>query len=279
LENLKYIPTKPVKYPSSKQLSKMSAYNALFETVRSNLDPEDFANVLTKARRTGLLLKNDENLADTMLAGMITDYPALFKVYLDEDFGTAHLGTILDNCYRKGDPALLKQFLKAPQIASAISRRTMFWPNRFGRIRTNEACWKILLDLPSFDITASDLIMDMWQMTTESIITILRHPRHSHLLYGLPNPVEWQKDLSRRLYGEESLFNSKPTPEYMEQAHRMMDIISSERRYRTQRLIRFIFWTSVLKVRAREFVERYWAPGGKKSMELKDSFTQNQIAV
>lgn len=256
----------------------MSAYNALFQTVRSNPAPEDFAEVLTKARRTGLLLKNDENLADTMLAGMITDYPDLFKVYLDEEFGTAHLGTILDNCFRKGDPALLKQFLTAQHIATAISRRQMFWPNRFGRIRTNEACWKIILDLPSFDITASDLITDMWQMTTESIITILRHPRHSHLLYGLPDPVGWQKDLSRRLYGESPL-NSKPSSEYMEQAHRMMDIISSERRYRTQCLIRLIFWTSVLKMRAREFVERYWAPGGKKSMELKDSFTQHQIAI
>lgn len=256
----------------------MSAYNALFETVRSNPDPEDFANVLTKARRTGLLLKNDENLADTILAGIIIYYPVLFQVYLDEEFGTAHIGPILDICYRKGDPALLKQFLTAPHIATAISRRTMFWPNRFGRIRTNEACWKIILDLPSFDITANDLLTDMWQMTTESIITILRHPRHSHLLYGLPNPVEWQKDLSRRLYGESPL-HSKPSPYYMEQAHRMMDIISSERRYRTQRLIRLIFWTSVLKIRAREFVERYWAPGGKKSMELKDSFKQHQIAL
>lgn len=256
----------------------MSAYNALFQTVRSNPAPEDFAEVLTKARRTGLLLKNDENLADTMLAGMITDYPVLFQVYLDEDFGVAHLGTILDNCYRKGDPVLLKQFLTAPQISSAISRRPMFWENRFGRIRTNEECWKIILDLPSFDITANDLLTDIWQMTTESIITIFRHPRHSHMLYNMPDPVRWQKDLSRRLYGE-SPITSKPTPEYMEQAHRMMDIISSERRYRTQRLIRLIFWISVLKIRAREFVERYWAPGGKKSMELKDSFTQHQIAV
>jgi hypothetical protein len=223
-------------------------------------------------------MKLEENLADTTLADMITDYPVLFQVYLDEDFGAAHITRILTNCFRKGDPALLKQFLSAPQISSAISRRQMFWENRFGRIRTNEACWKIILDLPSFDITANDLLTDMWQMTTESIITILRHPRHSHMLYNMPDPVKWQRDLSRRLYGESPL-HSKPSPEYMEQAHRMMDIISSERRYRTQRLIRFIFWTSVLKVRAREFVERYWAPGGKKSMELKESFTQNQIAV
>lgn len=257
----------------------MSAAAALIQTVKANnILPEDFAEVLTKCRRAGVLLKDEENPMDNNLANIIADYPSLFQTYLDEGFGTAHMTRILNHIFRMKNAPALKMFLNAPHIATAISRRYQFWANRFGSIRTSSECWAIILDHPHFKITADDLQTDSWQMTDESIVQILRHPRHSHLLYLMKDPVMWQDSLHKRLYGSMPPVGDKSTFQH-EQAYRLNNIIQQERRFRAQQVIRFMFWTSVLKIRVREFVERYWAPGGAKSLALEKDFNKNLAAT
>jgi hypothetical protein len=253
----------------------MSLATALIKVVKeNNISPEDFAEVLTKCRRAGLFAKDEGNLTDTNLADIIADYPSLFQVYLDEQFGTAHIARILEHCFRKNSPTALKMFLNAPHIATAISRREGFWANRFGGIRASKECWDIILDHPHFKITTDDLLTDMWRMTDEAIIQILRHPLHSNMVYLMEDPVIWRRTLHQRLYGTISYLAQGPQF-HDDQAYRMKDIIAAERHYRAQQVIRFVFWTSVLKVRVREFVERYWAPGGPKSKKLEKSFNES----
>ena len=250
----------------------MSAATALIQTVKANnILPEDFAEVLTKCRRAGVLIKDEENPMDNNLADIIADYPSLFQTYLDEGFGTAHMTRILNHIFRMKNAPALKMFLNAPHVATAISRRPQFWANRFGSIRTSSECWAIILDHPEFKITADDLHTDSWQMTDESIVQILRHPRHYHLLYLMEDCVKWQHTLQTRLYGTITSVIG-PAQFQHDQAIRLQVIIEQERHRRAQQVIRFMFWTSVLKIRVREFVERYWAPGGPKSLALEKDF-------
>ena len=90
----------------------------------------------------------------------------------------------------------------------------------------------------------------------------------------MEDPVIWQRTLHQRLYGTISHLVQGPQF-HNDQAYRMKDIIAAERCHRAQQVIRFVFWTSVLKIRVREFVERYWAPGGPKSKKLEKSFNES----
>lgn len=108
-------------------------------------------------------------------------------------------------------------------------------------------------------------------LTKEKITEILRHPLYKHFLYGITSPYDWANNLHGRLWGQPTL-PRKHLPNNNSVYEQAQEVFLNERKFRISQNWNFLFTCILLRARIREFVERFWAPGNKKSLELKDSF-------
>lgn len=258
-----------------------SAISRIQALISNDLDPDTFRLMLIAAELSGELTLNNSILYNHNyhdLSHSLVNYPKLFKVYLEEGHGSSFISSLFEVIIKKKDHTLLKIFLETPHISECISRRNAeWWIFTFYSIiemNTSKECWDIVLSVEKLVITSDMILTSMSRLNIDSLVIVLRHPKYSSLLYQIPDPVAWQDSLHNRLYGDRYItpFIKDHNIHVLPRAVKIKDVINEEKKNRVKSIIRFIFWISILHIRMREFRERYWLPGNKKSTELKKEF-------
>jgi hypothetical protein len=209
--------------------------------------------------------------------------PALFKIFLEEGYGVNTFRPLLVEILRSDQVESLKIFFAHPPYQSRLKLRSSLYslsPHPYihedfaDLLRyAGQNTISFLLDQ---DAMKENLTLDRFMELTptiskERILQILRHKTYKHYLYGITTPYDWADSLHGRLWGT-SMLPKKYQPNNRNVYKHVQEAFMEERTYRINSNWTYLFFCILLRARIREFVERFWAPGNKKSLELKNQF-------
>lgn len=133
-----------------------------------------------------------------------------------------------------------------------------------------------------------DYIPDNWQEeckhlmldgASSKIIEQIRQPDKEHLLYYVPDFYEQALDIHILLYGP----IPPPLKRIWDAQHRLelhlKELIEAEKKLRKERNIRLLFWAIILNIRKKQFLYRFWAPGGKKETEIASKWKRQFLSA
>ena len=247
----------------------------IFAYIEATTDPSDFRTYLTNLDGSERVILLGSGNSASLIANRIVRSAPLLTIYLEFGFGLAHWKMMLQAILYVDNLDSLKVLIEDPRIKRRIVTCDedrgigSFW----GEHITTLVKGKCLLYLIERDdvIIDVDKILSLAQYhSNDAILMILRHPRYAHLIYELPIPSIWNINRSVALYGSTTVTNDTRYKE-------LDALLKVERIRRTQQNIRALFWLTVLAIRMRQFTERYWSPGNKKSIELAEEFNRKYI--
>lgn len=251
-------------------------------------DPEQFREFLQSQKQFvyQYFQKDDPGKTHHRVLQEIVRKPALFKIFLEEGYGINTFRPLLVEILRSDQVESLNIFFAHPPYQSRLKFRSSFYSlsqrpyiqEDFADLLhyTGKKTTAFLLDQ---DPMKENLTLERFMELTptlpkEKIQQILCHKIYKHYLYGITSPYDWADSLHERLFGTSFLPKNNQPNNHNVYKH-VQDAFMEERQYRIKSNWTYLFFCILLRARIREFVERYWAPGNKKSLQLKDQFYNN----
>jgi hypothetical protein len=247
-------------------------------------DPEQFREFLQSQKQFvyQYFQKDDPGKTHHRVLQEIVRKPALFKIFLEEGYGINTFRPLLVEILRSDQVESLKIFFAHPPYESRLKLRSALYLGSNSYIHEDFAdllrytVQKTTAFLLDQDSMKENLTLDRFMelstiISKEKILQILRHKSYKHFLYGITSPYDWADSLHRRLWGN-AILPTKYHPDNRSVYQHVQDAFMEERQQKINANWTYLFFCILLRARIREFVERFWAPGNKKSLQLKEQF-------
>lgn len=264
---------------------------AFKQHTRTVTDPDYFREFLRSQKEFATLYfhKIDPGKTHIRLIYELVRKPELLKVFLEEGYGIHSFRPILMEVLRSDRLESLQVLFEYPPYHSRLKQRSSlatfqqtytYFNEDFADLLTYSGPRIVyfLLEHPWMkeNLTGSRLMFLSTRLTEDRLRQIFNHPLWTHLLYDVPLPYDWIKQYNTyvvRNFRTEYIYGPF-TPDMYDNVQL---IYMDERRKRIQQRWRFLFWCVLLRSRIREFVERYWAPGGPKASALQKEFALHAL--